>query len=300
MMAMGMTTRGMSSTRITTQRTCPLIKLCFGARTDPGFRILVFADPTGALSCFVAEPLSQQRLLKEDGKVRNSQHFMHSPQLKLVSQFSCIWSVAIPAQAIDISPASNATLVKDMMKLDLAKDLEFIPDFVWLSPPCETYSLLSGRSHRNLKEGVFTASAKANEHDFLFARMTEIMKWIKTRNPHVIFLIENPNGHLKDMPLMKALVEQFGMYPTKVHYCRFGRDEQKPTMLWTNEMALHLRLNNPRFKCSKDTCPFYNKHRGQVRGRSDLDHSAIPEFLAEQVADYVDAFCIMNNIEAKV
>ena len=123
------------------------------------------------------------------------------------------------------------------------------------------------------------------------------MLWIKQRNPNVVFLIENPRGYMKEMPVMKDLEKEFDLRSTTVNYCRFGYDVNKPTNLWTNDYELFSRLNDQHFKCTKDTCPYFSgRHPEQVRGDSKLDHSAIPSALAEEVADYMQSKCYWNRV----
>ena len=77
--------------------------------------------------------------------------------------------------------------------------------------------------------------------------MTKIMEWAKEKHPHLIIVIENPVGTLKKMPLMEEPImeeftEKFGLYSTTVNYCAFGRDEMKPTVIWTNDWGLKTSL----------------------------------------------------------
>jgi site-specific DNA-cytosine methylase len=50
------------------------------------------------------------------------------------------WRVA----SIDCAEWSNATIRKDILSFKPEEDLQFVPDFIWASPPCETYSNLAG------------------------------------------------------------------------------------------------------------------------------------------------------------
>ena len=47
-------------------------------------------------------------------------------------------------RSVDLNELSNATDKADVMSLELS-DLGFVPDFIWASPPCFTYSRLSGK-----------------------------------------------------------------------------------------------------------------------------------------------------------
>jgi hypothetical protein len=48
-------------------------------------------------------------------------------------------------RSIDNSMSSNATTIADVMQLNFDKDVGMMPDFIWASPPCFTYSLLAGK-----------------------------------------------------------------------------------------------------------------------------------------------------------
>jgi len=144
--------------------------------------------------------------------------------------------------------------------------------------------------HRSLANGEWEKTPVALEHNHYFHKMTEIMYWTKCKHSHAIVLIENPVGLLRDMPLMKEFVRNFNLFEATVHYCALGRDELKPTNLWTNDRELALRLST--FKCS---CREKHSVRVQEAGHW-YDFSVIPQPLAEAVAEYVDSKFIINHI----
>jgi hypothetical protein len=165
---------------------------------------------------------------------------------------------------------------------------KYWPHFVWLS-------VLKGGFHRNASEGRFEITSTAREHNLFFQRMTEIMRWAKERHPHLIVVIENPVGQMKLMPLMKEFTKTFGLHCTTVHYCAFGRDDKKPTMLWTNDFELKATLGE--FTCDS-ICPYSKgQHPLSVRGQGHrFDAAAIPQPLAEEVAECVNAKFYQNRI----
>ena len=52
-------------------------------------------------------------------------------------------------RSVDLNQFSNATDKADVMSLELS-DLGFIPDFIWASPPCFTYSNIAGKDDQRV------------------------------------------------------------------------------------------------------------------------------------------------------
>jgi hypothetical protein len=110
--------------------------------------------------------------------------------------------------SVDNDESANASIFKDIMKLDPEKDLSQVPDIIHVSPPCHTYSKLAGGNHRVLGPPIdFDKSPEAIKQDLLFGKMTEIIAWARLKNPHVIIIMENPVGLLQHAPLMVSLCE---------------------------------------------------------------------------------------------
>lgn len=215
--------------------------------------------------------------------------------LGIVTQEFCDrrWKVA----AVDNNDWSNATIKTDIMSLK-PEELEFVPDFIWASLPCQTYSNLTAGKHRHAETESFEITKEARDHNYLFVKMAEIMRWAKKLHPHMVMVIENPVGTMKSMPLMKDLTESLGLYCAIIHYCAFGRHDKKPTCLWTNDFGLYSNLTE--FRCEKSKCPYSEGiHPTSVRttaGGKMFNFSAIPQPLAEEVAEYVNAKFYQDRI----
>ena len=199
-------------------------------------------------------------------------------------------------RSVDNSPYSNASDKVDVMKFGL-RDIGFVPDFIWASPPCFTYSLMAGGKHRKVDTQEFEKTPEALEHNHIFAKMSQLLHESKALNPHLIVCVENPVGLLSKMPLMKELERSLGLYKTTVHYCAFGRSDKKPTHLWTNDFGLFATLNE--FKCTPDRCPYSGGGVHPVSARQQgnrFNAAAIPDALAEEVAEYVNAKFVLDRI----
>jgi hypothetical protein len=187
--------------------------------------------------------------------------------------------------ALDADICSNATLVQDIVQTE-PSDLEFVPDVIWASPPCHTYSCAAGSYHRSAKKGQLESSKEARDNNFLFCAMVKIMKWAKKKHPHLVVVIENPVGQLAHMPLMEQFEKEFELEKKTVHYCAFGRDEKKPTHIWSNDKNLLGNLS--RYQCSRN-CQVNGCHESVQANRNKIDYSVIPQKLAEEVAENLHA-----------
>ena len=95
------------------------------------------------------------------------------------------------------------------------------------------------------------------------------------------------------MPVMAALIGEFGLEMVEVHYCALGRDDKKPTHIWTNLHPLAKML--ARYKCCPELCPHHGKlHPMGVRNVKGLDYGSIPVPLAEEVAETVNSYLFLQ------
>jgi hypothetical protein len=136
-------------------------------------------------------------------------------------------------RSVDNSPKSYATDKVDIMKITY-DNIGFVPDFIWASPPCQCYSNLGGGVHNKPSAGEYERTDIAREHAVWLAQLCAICNWAQEYHPHVIIVIENPVGALKHMPLMQEITKKLHLSSCIVDYCAFGRDDKKPTQLWTN------------------------------------------------------------------
>jgi hypothetical protein len=98
------------------------------------------------------------------------------------------------------------------------------PDFVWASPPCTAFSVASMGYHW-LKGGDHPVpkTKDAEYNQLLVAKAIELAEGLK---PKYGFLIENPRGMLRKLPVVAGLNRR------TVTYCQYGDDRMKPTDLW--------------------------------------------------------------------
>jgi len=98
------------------------------------------------------------------------------------------------------------------------------PDFIWASPPCTSFSVAS-IGHHWAKGGSNpepkTQAAKDSQD---LVRHTKEL--IQALNPVHGFIIENPRGMLRKLPVLADLPR------VTITYCQYGDDRMKPTDLW--------------------------------------------------------------------
>jgi hypothetical protein len=149
-----------------------------------------------------------------------------------------------------------------------------VPDVIWASPDCTTYSI-AGISHHRWKE---TSGNLVPHSDYaLFCDNTNkhVLRLIEELQPKYYF-IENPRGGFRKMDFIQG-------YPRyTVTYCQYGDFRMKPTDLFTNHP-------DPQFKpmCKNGDSCHVSAPRGSVTGtqgmKNKIDKSRIPEELCRHI-----------------
>jgi hypothetical protein len=134
--------------------------------------------------------------------------------------------------SVDIDPQHNPTHAVDVRQLPY-KDMP-VPDLVWASPPCTTYSHAAvWVRHREPGTGR-ALTAAAREADAVVRHMLKMIRYWIRKNPNLLFCIENPRGYLRHLPEMQDLTR------TTTLYSLYDWPIAKPTDFWTN-FPLRLR-----------------------------------------------------------
>ena len=185
--------------------------------------------------------------------------------------------------SVDWTPYDNIDLCIDIEYLKLL-DIPFIPDVIWASPDCTTYSIAACSTHMKSNRDGKTEYAKKcdkiNKH-----WLSLIWEWQKI-NPNLIYFIENPVGILRKMPFMQ------GIPRTSVTYCSYGDSSMKPTDIWSNNIYNPLfqpKGWKPKYKCFKGNikCHHESAPRGSKTGtqgkKGSYERSVIPKDLCEDI-----------------
>jgi len=176
--------------------------------------------------------------------------------------------------SVDWELLPKIDLVKDIGKLKIS-DIPFIPDLIWASPDCTTYSIAGLRAHRN---GINPKSEYAKKCDLVNIHFISLIKkWLKI-NPNMVFFIENPRGMYRKMPF----IQKFNRYT--VWYCQYGDARAKPTDIFTNSKTWIPRpeCHNGNKNCHHTPAPRGSKTGVQAK-MSSLDRGRIPVELCKEI-----------------
>ena len=184
--------------------------------------------------------------------------------------FSIEWNKDF--ENIDLYEDINKVLVKDIIKL-----CGGIPDIIWASPDCTTYSIAGISHHRKKNNETGNLDAVSEYAKFCDKTNKHVLDLIQELKPKYYF-IENPRGGFRKMDFMK------GLYRYTVTYCQYGDTRMKPTDIFTNHP-------NPMFKppCKNGDNCHEKAPRGSRTGTQGLkgakERSIIPEELCNHIVD---------------
>jgi site-specific DNA-cytosine methylase len=180
--------------------------------------------------------------------------------------------------SVDWESYDGINLSKDIGELKL-KDIPFVPDIVWSSPDCTTYTISAISTHRN---GIEPKTEYAKKCDNVNKHFIELIKQWLIINPNMIFFIENPRGMLRKMPFMIEFKRH------TIWYCQYGDDRAKPTDIFTNSKTWIPRpvCRNGNKYCHHEPAPRGSKAGTQGR-KNHYDRSRIPEQLCYSILESV-------------
>ena len=176
--------------------------------------------------------------------------------------------------SVDWKPYKNINLVKDIEFLQ-ADEIPFIPDVIWASPDCTTYSIAQAGYHRKGQKPLTEYAVKS---DRINIKLWELIDFYSKLNPDLTYFIENPMGLMRKMDF--TLFKQ----KTTIWYCRYGDFRAKPTDIWTNSIKWKPRppcSNNNKF-CQHERCPRSSDNTGTIKLKKEA-RSYIPEQLCIEI-----------------
>ena len=117
--------------------------------------------------------------------------------------------------------------VADIMDFNIDK-VPFIPDVIWASPPCTTFSVASIGKHWDVNKNPKTLEAVKGLD--ILNRTIETIQLYKHYNPKLVWYVENPRGMMRKMDVWNYIKH----VRHTVTYCQYGDTRMKPTDIWTN------------------------------------------------------------------
>lgn len=165
--------------------------------------------------------------------------------------------------------------VGKLTKNDVVSLCGGIPDVIWASPDCTTFSIAAISHHRRKNAETGNLDAVSDYAKFCDAVDQNVLRLIRELNPKFYF-IENPRGGMRKMIWIKDLPRY------TVTYCQYGDKRMKPTDIWTNHP-------NPKFKpmCKNGDSCHESAPRGLRTGTQGLkgakERSVIPAELCEHI-----------------
>jgi len=172
---------------------------------------------------------------------------------------------------------NNISLYEDVAKLTKERIIELcggVPDVIWASPDCTTYSV-AAISHHRRKNGdtLEPISDYAKQCDATNRHVIELIKQLKPK----YWYIENPRGGLRKMDFMQGLPRY------TVTYCQYGDKRMKPTDIWTNHPCPNFRP-----ACHNGDKCHLRAPRGAKTGtqgiKGSVERSRIPDELCDHIA----------------
>jgi len=178
--------------------------------------------------------------------------------------------------SVDVNNFEGIDLVKDIEFLT-KEDIPFVPDVIWASPPCTTYSIAAISHHRDMGKPKTDFAAKS---DRLVLNTLKLIKEYDCK-----YFIENPRGYLRKMNFM------LGIPKTTVWYCTYGDTRAKPTDIWSNHIFSLFNVQgwNPRTICfnGNTNCHHEPAPRGSRTGtqgiKNNYERSKVPYKLCKEI-----------------
>ena len=172
------------------------------------------------------------------------------------------------------------TAYEDISKLTCERIVEIcggVPDIIWASPDCTTYSVAAISKHRKrTKNTLEPISDYARFCDKTNKHLLDLIKQLRPK----YFFIENPRGGLRKMDFMQDIPRY------TVTYCQYGERRMKPTDIWTNHP-------NPKFKppCKNGDSCHEAAPRGSRTGTQALKDSVEKAKIPQQLCEHIVKIC---------
>lgn len=187
----------------------------------------------------------------------------------------------------------NIDLYADIGQLTSKEVIENfgLPDIVWASPDCATFSVMAISYHRRknpITKSLDPVTEYARFCDKVDQHVLELIEELQQERerqglPPLIYFIENPRAGLRKMEWIQKLPRY------TVTYCKYGETRMKPTDIWTNHPE-------PKFKppCKNGDPCHERAPRGSKTGTQKIkgskDRARIPVQLCEHIVNICEEY----------
>lgn len=184
--------------------------------------------------------------------------------------YSVEWNKELPGIHLyaDISTVTASQIIENFG----------VPDVIWASPDCTSYSI-AAISHHRTKESDGNLAPVSEYAKFCDKVNTHVIQLIHELNPKVFF-IENPRGGMRKMRFMQGIPRY------TVTYCQYGDTRMKPTDIFTNHP-------NPKFKpmCHNGDPCHQSAPRGSKTGTQGIKGSADRALIPVELCEHIVSIC---------
>jgi hypothetical protein len=163
----------------------------------------------------------------------------------------------------DWTPFDGIDYAVDINEFDVEK-VPFIPDVIWASPPCTTFSVASIGKHWDMNRRPKSNDALMGLQ--ILEKTIEIIKFYMKYNPDLKWHIENPRGMMRKVNVWDDILH----VRHTVTYCQYGDTRMKPTDVWTNNLKW-----SPRPACKNGMSCHVSAPRGSRTGTQGLKGSYV-------------------------
>lgn len=158
-----------------------------------------------------------------------------------------------------------------------------LPDVIWASPDCATFSMAAIGKHRRKNPVTGNLDPVSDYARFCDQVDQHVLSLIRELRPRFWF-IENPRGGMRKMPWMQGLPRY------TVTYCQYGDKRQKPTDIWTNHPDPEFLPPCKRGAPCHEAAPRGSRTGTQgLRGRKE--RARIPEALCKHIVTICEKGC---------
>lgn len=218
-------------------------------------------------------------------------------------------------KTLDILKLDHIDLPIDIMDFNPSMLPGFIPDVIWASPPCETFSILTAmKGGGNMywetiktKGLVSEITPRANfmtdkrlkfperitekriQHSDFVNKTIKIINHYEIINPNLIWFVENPATGFMKHYITKL---KYGIVVNKTTYCKYGAMYRKETNIFSN-ISLDLKWCPRKYKNNNNDCHHtdsfslrWDKNKqtdGVVIPKTYLERSTIPKDLCVDI-----------------